>query len=105
MRRLLRQTLIAFVVFAALYTLGGREVLQWARARWRASLLPPTADQMRMPADTLVPLRASLPPAAVRGKMWLSDPPRPISIAIVLTLILLGAVTAMYVTGKPQRSR
>ena len=103
--RVLRPILIGFLAIALFYLLGGRSSIAWMRARWRAFQQPPTADQMRMPADTVVPLRASLPREAVRGKMWLSDPPRPISIAVVLTAILVAAVTAMYVTGRsPVRS-
>lgn len=103
MSRIARQLLIAFLVLAAFYMLGGSGAIRLARARWRASLQPPTADQLRVPADTAIPLRATLPPEAVQGKMWLSEPPRPLTIAIVLTSILLGAVTAMYFTGRPER--
>jgi hypothetical protein len=103
--RVLRPILIGFLVIAVFYLLGGRDSIVWIRARWRAFEQPPTADQMRLPADTVVPLRASLPREAVRGKMWLSDPPRPISIALVLSAIMLSALTAMYVTGRsPVRS-
>jgi hypothetical protein len=101
--RAFRHLLIAFVVVAVFYIAGGTEAIRWARARWRASLQPPTADQMRAPVDTLVPLHASLDRKVVGGKVWLSDPPRPVSIAIVLTTILLGAVAAMYVSGRPER--
>jgi hypothetical protein len=100
--RLPRQLLIAFVAVAVFYMAGGREAIRSARARWRTSLQPPTADQMRLPVDTAVPLRASLPPDAVQGRTWLSDPPRPLSIAVVLTSILLSAVIAMYATGRPR---
>ena len=103
MSRLVRQLLIAFVAIGLFYLLGGSDTVRRVRARWRAFQQPPTADQMRAPADTAVPLRATLPREAVRGKMWLSDPPRPASIAIVLTLILSGAVIAMLLTGKPER--
>lgn len=85
------------------YMVGGAGLIRTVRARWRASLQPPTADQMRAPVDTVVPLRATLPAEAIRGKMWLSDPPRPTSIAVVLTMIVLTAVCAMYVTGRPDR--
>lgn len=102
--RLPRQLLIAFVAVAVFYMVGGREAIRGMRARWRASLQPPTADQLRLPIDTAVPLRASLPPDAVRGRMWLSDPPRPVSIAVVLSSILLGAIIAMYATGRPESS-
>lgn len=105
MSRLIRQLLIAFVTVAAFYMLGGSDAIRWARARWRASLQPPTAEQMRVPSDTLIPLKAALPPEAVRGKMWLSEPPRPLSIAIVLTVILASAVIAMYVTGRASDPR
>jgi hypothetical protein len=103
MHRVARQVMIAFVALAAFYMMGGGDAIRWARARWRASLQPPTADQLRLPADTAIPLRAALPPEAVRGKMWLSEPPRPTSIAIVLTSIIIGAVAAMYYTGRPAR--
>src|ERR1700752_726800 len=103
MRRAARQLLIAFVVLAAFYMMGGSDAIRWARARWRASLQPQTADQLRAPADTAIPLRATLPPEAVRGKMWLSEPPRPVSIAIVLTSIIMSAVIAMYFSGRPER--
>lgn len=99
----MRQLLIAFVAVAIFYMIGGKDAIRWARARWRASLQPPTAEQMVVVADTGIPLRATLPPEVVRGKMWLSDPPRPASIAIVLTAIILGAVIAMYATGRPER--
>jgi hypothetical protein len=99
--RALRRFLVAFFAIAVFYMIGGSDAIRWARARWRASLQPPSADDMRPPADPAVPLRATLPPEAVRGRMWLSDPPRPISIAVVLGSILLGAVIAMYVTGRP----
>ena len=101
MRRITRQLLIASTALAIFYMMGGSDAIRWARARWRASLQPPTADQLRAPVEPVVPLRATLPPEAVRGRMWLSDPPRPLTIAIVLTLILGGAVIAMYVTGRP----
>jgi hypothetical protein len=103
MSRALRQLLVAFVAFAAFYLLGGRDVIRWARARWRASLQPPTAEQLRAPVDTAIPLRATLPPEAVRGRMWLSEPPRPMSIAVVLSSIMIVAVVAMYYTGRPGR--
>ena len=77
MSRASRRILIVLVVIGAFYSFGGLDALRWARARWRASLQPPTADQLRAAPDTVVPLRASLPPSAVRGRMWLSDPPRP----------------------------
>ena len=103
MRRVARQLLIGFVAVAAFYMMGGRDAIRWTRARWRASLQPPPADQLGVPADPAVPLRATLPPEAVRGKMWLSEPPRPLSIAIVITTIMVGAVIAMYYTGRPER--
>ena len=101
MSNALSRALLAFLVVALFYLMGGADAIRWARDKWRTSLQPPTADQMRIPADTVVPLRASLPPQAVRGKMWLSDPPRPVSITIVLTAILCGAVIVMYMTGRP----
>src|SRR6185369_7577216 len=97
MGRASRQILIALVVLTAFYLLGGIDGARSLRARWRAWQQPPTADQVRSPVDTLVPLRATLPP--VPGKMWLSEPPRPLAISIVLMSILVGAVIAMYVTG------
>ena len=103
MTRALSSILIVFLAVAVFYLIGGRDALRWARDRWRASLQPPTAEQMRATPDTVVPLRATLPREAVRGKVWLSDPPRPLSIAVVLTAILGGALIAMYVTGRPER--
>lgn len=105
MARVLRSILTGFFVIAVFYLIGGRDSITWIRAKWRAFQQPPTADQMRAPVDPVVPLRASLPPEAVHGKMWLSDPPRPVSIAIVLAGIMLTAAIAMYVTGRaPVRS-
>jgi hypothetical protein len=101
--RILRSILVGFLVIAIVYLLGGRESIAWIRARWRAFQQPPAAEQVRVPTDT-VPFRASLPREAVRGKMWLADPPRPASIALVLTAILLSAVAAMYVTGRRSRA-
>ena len=100
MGRASRQILIALLALSAFYLLGGLEGARSLRARWRAWQQPPTVEQVaRAPvADTLVPLRATLPPVA--GKMWLSEPPRPLTISIVLLTILLGAVVAMYVSGR-----
>lgn len=103
MRRLLRPTLYLFVAVALFHLAGGRAALRSARARWRLFQQPPTAEQMRVPVEPVVPLPASLPAQAVRGKMWLSEPPRPLSIAVVLSAILLGAVIAMFVTGRSER--
>ena len=98
--RAVRPILIGFFAIAVFYLLGGRDSIAWIRARWRAFQQPPTADQMRAPVEPVAPLRASLPPEAVRGKMWLSEPPRPLSIALVLSAIMTIAVIAMYVTGR-----
>jgi hypothetical protein len=103
MSRASRRILIVLVVIGAFYSFGGLDALRWARARWRASLQPPTADQLRAVPDTVVPLRAALPPAAVRSRMWLSDPPRPVTIGVVLTAILASAVIAMFVTGREKK--
>jgi hypothetical protein len=102
MSRASRRILIALVVLGGFYSFGGLDAIRWARARWRASLQPPTPDQLRVATDTVVPLRASLPATAVRGKMWLSDPPRPVTIGVVLAAILAGAVIAMFITGREQ---
>ena len=105
MKRSWRRGLIyAGVGLALLYMVGGLDAYRWARARIRSALQPPTPEQMARVTPEPVPLRATLPPEAMRGKMWLSDPPRPTSVAIVLTLIVLCTVGAMYVTGKPPRS-
>jgi hypothetical protein len=99
MGRASRQILIALVLLSVFYMAGGIEAARSVRARWRAWQQPPTVEQVaRAPVDTLVPLRATLPPVA--GKMWLSEPPRPLTISIVLLTILLGAVIAMYVSGR-----
>jgi hypothetical protein len=100
MNRASRHILIALLALSAFYMFGGIEGARSLRARWRAWQQPPAVtEQVRAPVDTLVPLRATLPP--VQGKMWLSQPPRPLTISIVLTSILLGAVIAMYATGRP----
>lgn len=100
MGRASRQILIALVLLSVFYMAGGLEAARSLRARWRAWQQPPAVEQVaRAPVvDTLVPLRATLPPIA--GKMWLSEPPRPLTISIVLLSILLGAVIAMYVSGR-----
>ena len=93
------------LLFVLFYMVGGMDAYRWARARNRSALAPPTADQLARvraePPPPAVPTR--LPPEAIRGKMWLSDPPRPGSIALVLTGIVLFTVAAMYYTGRPQR--
>jgi hypothetical protein len=94
---------LAFVAVALFYMLGGSDAIRRLRARWRAFQQPPAIEQMRAPVEPVAPLRATLPQEMVRGKMWLSDSPRPLSIAIVLTTIIMGAVGAMYVTGRPGR--
>lgn len=96
-----RNGIIILVLVAFFFASGGSGAVRRLRTRWRAWLQPPTADQIqRAPADT-APLRATLPPEAVRGKMWLADPPRPVSVAIVLSAILAGALLTMYFTGRP----
>lgn len=99
MGRASRQILTALVLLSVFYMAGGIDAARSLRARWRAWQQPPTVEQVRAPiVDTLVPLRATLP--RVAGKMWLSEPPRPLTISIVLVTILLGAVIAMYVSGR-----
>jgi hypothetical protein len=99
MNRASRHILMALLVLSAFYMLGGIEGARSVRARWRAWQQPPAVtEQVRAPVDTLVPLRATLPP--VPGRMWLSEPPRPLTISIVLASILLSAVFAMYATGR-----
>jgi hypothetical protein len=99
MGRASRQLVVALVVLSAFYMLGGIDAARSLRARWRAWQQPPVAEQVRAPVDTLVPLRATLP--VVQGKMWLSEPPRPLTIGIVLSVIIAGAVIAMFATGRP----
>jgi hypothetical protein len=92
---------LALVLF---YIVGGLDAYRWARMRIRVALQPPTAAQLaRTTPEPPPPLRAALPPEAVRGRMWLSDPPKPTSIAIVLSSIVLCTIGAMYVTGRPPR--
>ena len=101
-RRGLIYTLVGLAFF---YMVDGMDAYRWARARIRAALQPPTIQQLaRSTPEPPPPLRATLPPEAVRGKMWLSDPPRPTSVAIVLTSIVCCTVLAMYLTGRPNRS-
>jgi hypothetical protein len=96
-----RNGIIILVLVAFFFASGGNSAVRSLRARWRAWLQPPTADQIqRAPADT-APLRATLPPEAVRGKMWLAEPPRPASIALALVSIVAGALLTMYFTGRP----
>jgi hypothetical protein len=95
--------LVATVGAVALFlAFGGLDFTRWAIARWRASLQPPTVEQIQRAVPDTVPLRASLPP--IRGKMWLSDPPRPLTVSVVLASILASTVLAMYVTGRPTKS-
>ena len=101
-RRALRIVAILAAV-AAFVAFGGLDALRWAHARWRASLEPPTADQVQRALPEPAPLRASLSREAVRGKMWLSDPPRPATVAVVLASILAATVTAMFVTGRGEK--
>jgi hypothetical protein len=103
MKRLIRPILAVFVAVALFYMFGGSDAIRRLRSRWRAFQQPPTVEQMRAPVEPVVPLRAALPPDAVRGRMWLSDPPGRVSIAVVLAAILTTAVIAMYVTGRPDR--
>jgi hypothetical protein len=100
MTRAARTILVGFLILAVFYLLGGRESIRYLRARWGAFQQPPTVDQLRAPVEPAIPLRATLPRNAVRGKMWLSDPPKPVSIAVVLAAILVTAVLAMYITGR-----
>jgi hypothetical protein len=105
MKRLIRPILVTFVAVALFYMLGGSDGVRRIQGRWRAFQQPPTVEQMRVPVRPVVPLRAALPPEAVRGRMWLSDPPGRVSIAVVLAAILTAAGIAMYVTGRPDRKR
>ena len=99
-----RALIYAGVAFAMFYMVGGMDAYRWARARIRAALQPPTAEQLaRTTPEPPVPLRATLPPEAVRGKMWLSEPPQPLSVAIVLASIVCCSVLGMYFTGRPNR--
>ena len=99
--RWLRRLAVAAFILGVVYLAGGSDGYRWLRARIRAALQPPTADQMqRAPVDTAVPLRATLPPEAVRGRMWLSDPPRPLAVAVVLTSIITSAFLMMFFTGR-----
>ena len=91
----------AIAVFLAF---GGIDLLKEAQARWRAYLQPPTVEQVQRAPDPPPALRAALPREAVRGKMWLSDPPRPVTVAIVLVSIVTGTLLAMYFTGRSSRS-
>jgi hypothetical protein len=97
------RTVRVFAVLAAVaafVAFGGLDAFRWARARWRASLEPPTAEQVQRALPEPPPLRASLSREAARGKMWLSDPPRPATVSLVLTSILAGTVTLMFLTGR-----
>jgi hypothetical protein len=87
----------------AFLALGGLDALRWARVRWRASLEPPTADQVQRALPEPPPLRASLSREAARGKMWLSDPPRPATVSLVLVSILAATVTLMFLTGRGEK--
>jgi RsiW-degrading membrane proteinase PrsW (M82 family) len=93
----------AFAAVAAFVAFGGLDALRWAHARWRASLEPPTVEQVQRALPEPTPLRASLSREAVRGKMWLSDPPRPMAVAVVLASILTGTVALMFVTGRGEK--
>ena len=105
MKRWRRRSIYTGLGLALFYMIGGLDAYRWARSRIRAALQPPTAEQLaRTTPEPPPPLRAALPPEAVRGKMWLSDPPRPASVAVVLTSIVFCTVLAMYVTGRPNRS-
>jgi hypothetical protein len=103
MKRGARSGIIFLVVAGLFFAGGGAGVVGRARARWRAWLQPPTADQMRrVVPDTGTPPRSTLPREAVRGKMWLADPPRPVSVAVLLASIMAGTLLAMYYTGRPR---
>ena len=99
MKRRYTRPLATLAVIALFLAFGGLDATRWAVARWRASLQPPTADQLQRAAPEPVPLRAALP-ERMRGKMWLSDPPRPAAVGIVLGSILISSVLAMYFTGR-----
>jgi hypothetical protein len=103
MRRPSRRTLAILAGLVVVYFAGGDDALRWMRARWQASLQPPpVVDQgPRLPEPP--PLPAALPREAVRGRLWLSDPPRPVTIAVVISGIMLGAIALMYFTGRPSR--
>ena len=102
MGRASRQLVVALVVLSAFYMLGGLDAARSLRARWRAWQQPPVVEQVRAPVETVVPLRAALPP--MKGRMWLSEPPRTLTIGILLVVIVAGAVVAMFVTGRPTGS-
>src|SRR4051812_38451755 len=96
-----RNSIIVLVIAGLFFAGGGGDAARRMRTRWRAWLQPPTADQMqRALPDTGTPLQAALPPEAVRGKMWLAEPPRPVSVAVVLASIMASALLAMYFTGR-----
>jgi hypothetical protein len=86
-----------------LYLAGGVDGLRYIRARIKAAMEPPTADQMmRAPAEPPPSLPGGLPREAVRGKLWLSDPPRPVRVAIVIPSIVAATMLVMYFTGRPR---
>lgn len=91
-----------------LYAVGGVGGIRQVRSRIRAWLEPPTVEQVQRAGPDTVISRAAAPlRETVRGKVWLSDPPSPASIAIVLAAILSSAMLLMYFTGRssPHKSR
>jgi hypothetical protein len=98
-----RNSIIVLLFIGLFLGAGGSNGLRRVRARWRAWLQPPTADQMqRALPDTAAALPAALPRERVRGKMWLANPPRPVSVAVLLASIIGGTLLTMYFTGRPR---
>lgn len=103
MRRPSRRTLAILAGLVVVYFAGGDDALRWMRTRWLASLQPPPIVEQGPRAPEPAQLPAALPRESVRGRLWLSDPPRPVTIAVVISAILSGAIALMYFTGRPPR--
>ena len=88
-------------MLALFLALGGLDALWWLGARWRTMMQPPpAAASIDGPVPDAEPLRAALPAERVRGRMWLAEPPRPFTVALVLAGIMTATVLAMFVTGR-----
>jgi hypothetical protein len=102
MKRGARNSIIGLMIVGLFLGAGGTGAVRRMRLRWRAWLQPPTADQIQRAQPDPTPLpQSTLPRERVRGKMWLADPPRPVSVAVVLATIIAGALLTMYFTGRP----
>jgi hypothetical protein len=106
MKRPPREAYTVFaIVLIVFYLVGGAGGIREVRSRIRLWLDPPTTEQVQAaPAPPPGATRPAIPiRQAVGQKLWLADPPSKYAMGGAIAGIILGAMLAMYFTGRPER--